>query len=258
MKSYLPENKGSRSRKRGSWAKVFHKDQQVGVHTKHCIATQLGGCVPVGGGAASPRSRAARLIAQVGTDDPGIVLVALHDSLPIGDPVGLRVLTVVPDRVAVRSAAASLGIAVVVDLVKDIQIVAHDLYGQATRECQTLQEKGYFDAAAAGLRIGDALVQSHSPSDLKQAEASVPQLVGFLRELTRPEVLQALEAIIHGFGRVQVTMNVNKSVFELLRDMNSPDARRGIAILVEFLKVVGSRNPSADLGSAQAAVTSER
>ena len=144
------------------------------------------------------------------------------------------------------------------DLVKDIQIVAHDLYGQATRECQTLQEKGYFDAAAAGLRIGDALVQSHSPSDLKQAEASVPQLVGFLRELTRPEVLQALEAIIHGFGRVQATMNVNKSVFELLRDMNSPDARRGIAILVEFLKVLGSRNPSADLGSAQAAVTSER
>jgi uncharacterized protein YjgD (DUF1641 family) len=144
------------------------------------------------------------------------------------------------------------------DLVKDIQIVAHDLYGQATKECQTLQEKGYFDAAAAGLRIGDALVQSHSPSDLKQAEASVPQLVGFLRELTRPEVLQALEAIIHGFGRVQATMNVNKSVFELLRDLNSPDARRGIAILVEFLKVVGSRTPSADLGSAQAAVASER
>lgn len=143
------------------------------------------------------------------------------------------------------------------DLVKDIQIVAHGFYGQATRECQTLQEKGYFDAAAAGLRIGEALVQSHSPSDLKQAEASVPQLVGFLRELTRPEVLQALEAIIHGFGRVQATMNVNKSVFELLRDMNAPDARRGIAILLEFLKVVGSRNPSADLGSAQA-VTSER
>jgi len=144
------------------------------------------------------------------------------------------------------------------DLVKDIQIVAHDLYGQATKECQTLQEKGYFDAAAAGLRIGDALVQSHSFNDWRQAEASVPQLVGFLRELTRPEVLQALEAIIHGFGRVQATMNVNKSVFELLRDMNSPDARRGIAILVEFLKVVGSRAPSADRGSAQAAVESER
>jgi uncharacterized protein YjgD (DUF1641 family) len=154
--------------------------------------------------------------------------------------------------------AALLQMESAVDLFKDVQIVAHDLYRQATTECQALNQKGYFEAAAAGMRIGDALVQSHSPSDLKQVEASVPQLVGFLRELTRPEVLQALEAIIHGFGRVQATMNVNKSVFEIMRDMNSPEARRGISILVEFLKVVGSRSTSAGPAGAQAAETSER
>jgi uncharacterized protein YjgD (DUF1641 family) len=36
-------------------------------------------------------------------------------------------------------------------------------------------------------------------------------------------------------------MNVNKSIFQLARDVNSPDARRGLAILIEFLKVVGAR-----------------
>jgi len=128
------------------------------------------------------------------------------------------------------------------DFVEDAQPIVRDLFSQAVAGCQVMQQKGYFDAAAAGMRIGDALVESHSADDLKQVEASVPQLVGFLRELTHPEVLQALEAIIHGFGRVQATMNVNKSVFELVRDMSSPDARRGIAILVEFLKVVGSRS----------------
>ena len=61
-------------------------------------------------------------------------------------------------------------------------------------------------------------------------------------ELTRPEVLAALEAIIHGFGRVQATMDVNKSVFEIVKDLNSKDARRGIAIIVEFLKVVGAQS----------------
>ena len=70
----------------------------------------------------------------------------------------------------------------------------------------------------------------------------MPQLVGFLRELTRPEVLQALEAIIHGFGRVQATMDVDKSAFAIMRDLNSPEARRGVAIIVEFLKVVGARS----------------
>ena len=128
------------------------------------------------------------------------------------------------------------------DFLQDAQPIARDVYRQAVAGCQLLQEKGYFNAASSGIRITDALIQSHSATDLKQVEASVPQLIGFLRELTRPEVLQALEAIIHGFGQVQATMNVNKSVFEIARDLNSHDARRGIAILVEFLKIVGARS----------------
>ena len=128
------------------------------------------------------------------------------------------------------------------DFLKDMQPITRDLYQQAIAQFQFLQERGYFNAAATGARIADTLVRSHSVKDLNQIEAGVPYLVGFMRELTHPEVLQALEAIIHGFGRVQATMNVDKSVFQIVRELNSPDARRGIGILVEFLKVVGARD----------------
>lgn len=137
------------------------------------------------------------------------------------------------------------------DFVADAQPIVRDLFGKAVAGCQVLQQKGYLEAAAAGIRVGDSLITSHSAADWQQVEASVPHLVGFLRELTRPEVLQALEAIIHGFGRVQATMNVDKSIFQLVRDFNSPDARRGIAIMVEFLKVVGSRSTIAGPAGAQ-------
>jgi uncharacterized protein YjgD (DUF1641 family) len=126
------------------------------------------------------------------------------------------------------------------DFIEDAQPIVRDGMRRMIHLTQELHEKGYFEATAAGLRVGDALVHSHSAEDWHQVEASVPQLIGFLRELTKPEVLQALEAIIHGFGRVQATMDANKSVFALMRDLNSPDARRGVAILVEFLKVVGA------------------
>ena len=126
------------------------------------------------------------------------------------------------------------------DFVQDAQPILRDGMRRVVAVNQSLQEKGYFHAVSAGARVGDALIRSHSAEDWDQVEASVPQLVGFLRELTKPEVIVALEAIIHGFGRVQATMDVNKSVFAILRDLNSPDARRGVAILVEFLKVVGA------------------
>ena len=126
------------------------------------------------------------------------------------------------------------------DFIEDAQPIMRDGMRRMIQVAQSMHEKGYFDAVSAGLRVSDALVHSHSADDWRQVEASVPQLVVFLRELTKPEVLQALESIMHGFGRVQATMDVNKSVFALMRDINSSEARRGVAILVEFLKVVGA------------------
>ena len=131
------------------------------------------------------------------------------------------------------------------DFIQDAQPIVRDGMRRMIQVTQVLHENGYFNAASAGLRVGDALVRSHSAEDWRQIESSVPQLIGFLRELTKPEVLQALQAIFHGFGRVQATMDVNKSVFALMRDLNSPDARRGVAILVEFLKVVGAHSAPA-------------
>ncbi len=126
------------------------------------------------------------------------------------------------------------------DFVADAQPVMRDAFQRLIELTQAAQQRGYFDALRAGARVADALLRSHSSGDWEQLESSVPQLVGLLRELTRPEVLRALEEIVHGFGRVQATMNVNKSVPALARDLASSPARRGIAILVEFLKVVGA------------------
>lgn len=136
------------------------------------------------------------------------------------------------------------------DFIQDAQPIVRDATHKAILAAESLAQKGYFQAASAGMRVGDALVRSHSLEDWRQVEASVPQLIGFFRELTKPEVLQALEAIIDGFGRVLATMDVNKSTFALVRDLNSPDARRGIAIMVEFLKVVGANAiPMASTGT---------
>lgn len=137
------------------------------------------------------------------------------------------------------------------DFIEDAQPILRDGMRRMIHTTQVLQEKGYFGAASAGLRVGDTLVRSHTAEDWHQVEASIPQLIGFLRELTRPEVLLALEAIIDGFGRARATMDGNKSVFALVRDLNSPDARRGVAILVELLKVVGA--PAVPAGSTKAA-----
>lgn len=141
------------------------------------------------------------------------------------------------------------------DFIEDAQPILRDGMCRIVQMNQSLQEKGYFRAASAGVRVGDALIRAHSAEDWEQVQSSVPQLIGLLRELTRPEVLQALEAIVHGFGRVQATMDVNKSLLTIVRDLNSADARRGVAILVEFLKVVGAQAAPAGHEDSSAATS---
>ena len=86
----------------------------------------------------------------------------------------------------------------------------------------------------------------------------MPHLVGILREFTKSDVLQALEAIIQGFVRVRAAMDPDKSFFTIARGLNSPDARRGIAIMVEFLKVVGAHAARASSLQADLVSTSTR
>jgi uncharacterized protein YjgD (DUF1641 family) len=154
--------------------------------------------------------------------------------------------------------AALRQLASAADFLEDAQPIVREVYQQALDGFQRLEDKGYFRAAAGSLRVADALVEAHSAADLRQIEASAPQMIGLLREATRPEALQALEAIVHGFGRVQATMNVDKSIVGIVRDLNTREARRGLSILVEFLKVVGSVNVGVAPAAGVPAQISER
>jgi len=134
------------------------------------------------------------------------------------------------------------------DFLVDLRPISREVYNDALAKMEALERKGYFQFAGGAASILDALVVSHSRTDLEQAQASVPHLVGFLRELTRPEVLQALEAIVYGFGEVQATATEEMSMLRLLRELNSPEARRGLAIIIKFLSVVGKRSGAPALG----------
>ena len=128
------------------------------------------------------------------------------------------------------------------DLLADLEPISREVFKDIVVRMEALEKRGYFQFAAGAGGILDAFVVAHSKQDLDQAQASVPHLVGFLRELTRPEVLQALEAIVYGFGEAQASEKKDVSPLQLLRQLNAPEARRGLAIIVKFLSVVGSES----------------
>ena len=86
----------------------------MGIDGEHRVTAALGSRMPVGARRSAPRSRGARLIAQVDANDSGVAQVARGQCLPVGDPVSFRVATVVPKLIVIGGAAAPAGIAHVI------------------------------------------------------------------------------------------------------------------------------------------------
>lgn len=128
------------------------------------------------------------------------------------------------------------------DLKDDLTLVSKAAFPDLLRIAAEIERKGYLRVAGQMGGIAEAMVSSHSSDDLEQARASIPQLIGFLRELTRPPVLEALEVIVNGFGEVQLSAQPDLSLRTLIAEMTSLEARRGWGMLIRFLKVIGTRN----------------
>src|ERR1700722_9428836 len=87
------------------WA--LHHDQEERISCKHRIASTFRRGMPVKLGVRSSPGRAVtEFIAQVCADNPALALVAADNRLPIPNPLGLWILSVVPKAIAIALIAA--------------------------------------------------------------------------------------------------------------------------------------------------------
>ena len=58
--------------------------------------------------------------------------------------------------------------------------------------------------------------------------------------MTQPGTLRALETMVVALERGEATARSDASLFGLLRELNKPEARRGMSALIEFVKGLGA------------------
>ena len=126
------------------------------------------------------------------------------------------------------------------DMLADLRPISKELYASALVALDELDQKGYFELARQSKGIADDAVQTLIAEELSQLRANVPQLVRWAKSMTQPGTLHALETMVVALERGEATARPDISLFGLLRDMNSPEARRGMSALLEFIKGLGA------------------
>lgn len=124
------------------------------------------------------------------------------------------------------------------DLMESIGPVAKLGMSTATTVLDDLDRKGYFEVARRSGRMIDTAITSLDEQDLDRLEQSLPPLVETVKVAAKPETIQLMHRTLTTVEE-EVQKPVDSSMGGLLRMMRDADVRRGLALSLRILQVIG-------------------
>jgi uncharacterized protein YjgD (DUF1641 family) len=122
------------------------------------------------------------------------------------------------------------------ELWQDIGPLSQDAFLTAMNYLNEMEQKGYFVFLQGGLEMADKIVTSFSEEDVKQLGDNIVLILQTVKEMTQPEIMGMLSSTAQVITDEEP---VDTSIISIIRQMNDPEVRRGLAKTLQILKSVG-------------------
>ena len=96
--------------------------------------------------------------------------------------------------------------------------------------------RGYFEFIKESQNIVDKVVTSFSKEDVKALGDNIVTILNTIKNLTQPDMLQAINNALSVYKKLDIEVGDKVSLFSILKEMNSPEARKGLVLALRFLK----------------------
>jgi uncharacterized protein YjgD (DUF1641 family) len=111
---------------------------------------------------------------------------------------------------------------------------------KATSLMDDMDRKGYFSLAEGGVRMVDNIATSFTRQDVDKLADNVVLILNTVKDMTQPEIMNFVRGTLL-VAEKEVEKPVDISYPALLRQMQDPAVRRGLALTMRVLKVVGQQ-----------------
>ena len=122
------------------------------------------------------------------------------------------------------------------DLWEDVGPLTRDAFLTLMQQLNEMEQKGYFVFMQGGLDIMDKVVTSFTEEDVQQLGDNVVLILNTVKEMTQPEIMTMLSNTALS---IQDEEPLNTSMISILRQLNDPAVRKGLAKTLNVLKSVG-------------------
>lgn len=126
------------------------------------------------------------------------------------------------------------------DLLETVSPLADDAFGKAVDIMAGLEAKGYFTFTRGSLGLLDHIVASFNEDELDQLGNSIEPAMSLVKQLAQPEVVSFASTTLTEM-KSELTKPLDISYIALLRQMRDPAVRRGLALTLRMLRVIGDQ-----------------
>lgn len=126
------------------------------------------------------------------------------------------------------------------DLVQTMGPLANEAFGKSIDMLSDLESKGYFTFVRGGKSIVDNVVTSFTEDDVQRLGDNVVLMLNTVKDMTQPEILNFVRNTLL-VAEKEIEKPVDISTLGLLRQMQDPAVRRGLALTMRVMHVIGSQ-----------------
>lgn len=123
-----------------------------------------------------------------------------------------------------------------IDFIMDAGPVAREVIIDLIKKLHEFEQKGYFEFFNELYRIMDNIIINYSKEDVRLLADNIVTILDTVKNLTQPEMLKAMNNAVTIYKNLGTEEIEEYSLFKALREMRSPEMRRGIGYIMTFLK----------------------
>lgn len=129
------------------------------------------------------------------------------------------------------------------DLADTVGPLADEAFGKTVEVLTGMEQRGYFALARSGAQIADNIVSAFTDEDVKRLGDNIVLILNTVKDLTQPEILAFVRSTLL-IAEKEIDKPVDPSIVGLLRQMRDPGVRRGLALTMRILHVIGAQSPT--------------
>lgn len=137
----------------------------------------------------------------------------------------------------------------VVELADDVQSVGNQAFHRTIAALDQMERYGYFTFARSSWRILDKIVNAFGEEDINALGDNIVLILNTVKEMTQPEIMNFVRNTLL-IAEDKINQPVDISYTGLLRQMRDPAVRRGLALTMRVLHVVGAQAGGNDAGNS--------